>query len=101
MVVAISKIFVEPILFMTLSQTAQHVSIEEPLNLIPERTQRSRKNSAVFVSTEGKGFDAVEFSRRYGSQSVLCRKTKSADSIPINDQNVCNISVTFLSFHLL
>lgn len=75
--------------FHVISQTAQHVSIEEPLNLIPERTQRSRKNSAVFVSTEGKGFDAVEFSRRYGSQSVLCRKTKSADSIPINDQNVC------------
>lgn len=64
------------------------LQVEEPLTVIAERTQRSRKNSAIFVSTEGKGFDAIEFSRRYGSQSVLCRNSKSADSIPINDRNV-------------
>lgn len=40
--------------------------------------QRARINSAIFVSSEGRGFDSIEFIRRYGSQSVLCRKAKSA-----------------------
>jgi hypothetical protein len=40
------------------------------------------------VSSEGRGFDSIEFIRRYGSQSVLCRKAKSAENIPSSNQNV-------------
>lgn len=44
--------------------------------------------AAIFASTEGRGFDAVEFSRRYGSQSVLCRKTRSVENITEAEVNV-------------
>lgn len=56
--------------------------------MISERCQRSRINSAIFVSSEGRGFDSIEFIRRYGSQSVLCRKAKSAENIPSGNQLV-------------
>jgi Domain of unknown function (DUF4808) len=56
--------------------------------VISERCQRARINSAIFVSSEGRGFDSIEFIRRYGSQSVLCRKAKSAENIPAGNQNV-------------
>jgi Domain of unknown function (DUF4808) len=61
---------------------------EEPSTVISERCQRARINSAIFVSSEGRGFDSIEFIRRYGSQSVLCRKAKSAENIPAGNQNV-------------
>lgn len=56
-------------------------NVDEPSSVISERCQRARINSAIFVSSEGKGFDSIEFIRRYGSQSVLCRKAKSAENI--------------------
>lgn len=56
--------------------------------MIAERCQRARINSAIFVSSEGKGFDSIEFIRRYGSQSVLCRKAKSAENITAEERNV-------------
>lgn len=56
--------------------------------MISERCQRARINSAIFVSSEGRGFDSIEFIRRYGSQSVLCRKAKSAENIPTGNPNV-------------
>lgn len=56
---------------------------------ISERITRSRINSAIFVSSEGRGgFDSIEFLRRHGSQSVLCRKAKSAENIMENDRKV-------------
>lgn len=60
--------------------------------MIAERCQRARINSAIFVSSEGKGFDSIEFIRRYGSQSVLCRKAKSAENITAEERNVSSIS---------
>lgn len=61
---------------------------DEPSTLIAERCTRNRINSAIFVSSEGRGFDSIEFLRRYGSQSVLCRKAKSAENITTSDQKV-------------
>ncbi|XP_055371684.1 uncharacterized protein LOC129605778 isoform X4 [Condylostylus longicornis] len=58
-----------------------HYLQEEPSVTIAERCTRSRINSAIFVSSEGRGFDSIEFLRRYGSQSVLCRKARSAENI--------------------
>lgn len=55
---------------------------------ISERCTRNRINSAIFVSSEGKGFDSIEFLRRYGSQSVLCRKARSAENINSTDRLV-------------
>lgn len=57
---------------------------EDSAVAIENRCSRARINSAIFVSSEGKGFDSIEFIRRYGSQSVLCRKAKSAENI--NDE---------------
>ncbi|XP_023162705.1 uncharacterized protein LOC111593872 isoform X5 [Drosophila hydei] len=57
---------------------------EERSTSISERCTRSRINSAIFVSSEGRGFDSIEFLRRHGSQSVLCRKAKSAENITEN-----------------
>ncbi|XP_073812374.1 uncharacterized protein isoform X1 [Musca autumnalis] len=61
-----------------------HVFQEEHSASISERITRSRINSAIFVSSEGRGFDSIEFLRRHGSQSVLCRKAKSAENITDN-----------------
>ncbi|TMW39775.1 hypothetical protein DOY81_015145, partial [Sarcophaga bullata] len=61
-----------------------HVFQEEHSTSISERITRSRINSAIFVSSEGRGFDSIEFLRRHGSQSVLCRKAKSAENITDN-----------------
>lgn len=70
----------------------QHIypqwSTEEQSSVIAERSHRARINSAIFVSSEGRGFDSIEFIRRYGSQSVLCRKAKSAENIPLGNHNV-------------
>lgn len=68
---------------------------EEPSTVISERCQRARINSAIFVSSEGRGFDSIEFIRRYGSQSVLCRKAKSAENIPSGNQNVSSMYFHF------
>ncbi|XP_021698897.1 uncharacterized protein LOC5569059 isoform X2 [Aedes aegypti] len=54
---------------------------EEPSSVISARCTRARINSAIFVSSEGRGFDSIEFIRRYGSQSVLCRKARSAENV--------------------
>ncbi|XP_063701772.1 uncharacterized protein LOC134831874 [Culicoides brevitarsis] len=54
---------------------------EDSVVAIENRCSRARINSAIFVSSEGRGFDSIEFIRRYGSQSVLCRKAKSAENI--------------------
>uniref|UniRef100_A0A182PHU6 DUF4808 domain-containing protein n=1 Tax=Anopheles epiroticus TaxID=199890 RepID=A0A182PHU6_9DIPT len=59
---------------------------EEPSSVISERCTRARINSAIFVSSEGKGFDSIEFIRRYGSQSVLCRKAKSAENVSASER---------------
>ncbi|KAG5678143.1 hypothetical protein PVAND_007838 [Polypedilum vanderplanki] len=64
-----------------------HPQIDEPSTVISERCHRARINSAIFVSSEGRGFDSIEFIRRYGSQSVLCRKAKSAENIPAGNRN--------------
>lgn len=61
---------------------------DEPSNVIAERCSRSRINSAIFVSSEGRGFDSIEFLRRHGSQSVLCRKARSAENITDEDRKV-------------
>ncbi|XP_060654609.1 uncharacterized protein LOC132790172 isoform X3 [Drosophila nasuta] len=61
-----------------------HMLAEERSTSISERCTRSRINSAIFVSSEGRGFDSIEFLRRHGSQSVLCRKAKSAENITDN-----------------
>ncbi|BFG04284.1 uncharacterized protein DMAD_03291 [Drosophila madeirensis] len=61
-----------------------HMLAEEHSASISERCTRSRINSAIFVSSEGRGFDSIEFLRRHGSQSVLCRKAKSAENITDN-----------------
>lgn len=61
---------------------------EERSTSISERCTRSRINSAIFVSSEGRGFDSIEFLRRHGSQSVLCRKAKSAENITENGRRV-------------
>ncbi|KRG04159.1 uncharacterized protein Dmoj_GI19534, isoform D [Drosophila mojavensis] len=68
------------------SEPASHIHMlaEERSTSISERCTRSRINSAIFVSSEGRGFDSIEFLRRHGSQSVLCRKAKSAENITEN-----------------
>jgi hypothetical protein len=70
--------------------------------VISERCHRARINSAIFVSSEGRGFDSIEFIRRYGSQSVLCRKAKSAENLPAGNRNVSRTytsRVTSLPFY--
>jgi hypothetical protein len=75
--------------------------MDEPSTVISERCHRARINSAIFVSSEGRGFDSIEFIRRYGSQSVLCRKAKSAEHIPAGNRNVsCYIELGYLSMVL-
>ncbi|XP_038118314.1 uncharacterized protein LOC6035628 isoform X8 [Culex quinquefasciatus] len=59
---------------------------EEPSSVISERCTRARINSAIFVSSEGRGFDSIEFIRRYGSQSVLCRKARSAENVSASER---------------
>lgn len=66
---------------------------DEPSTVIAERCSRSRINSAIFVSSEGRGFDSIEFLRRHGSQSVLCRKARSAENITDEDRKVCQIVI--------
>lgn len=61
---------------------------DEPSTVIADRCSRSRINSAIFVSSEGRGFDSIEFLRRHGSQSVLCRKARSAENITDEDRKV-------------
>ncbi|XP_058463067.1 uncharacterized protein LOC131437613 isoform X8 [Malaya genurostris] len=63
------------------SHQPYHPWPEEPSSVISERCTRARINSAIFVSSEGRGFDSIEFIRRYGSQSVLCRKARSAENV--------------------
>lgn len=78
-----------PQMIFNLFLTLQHVqNTDEPSTLVAERCHRARINSAIFVSSEGRGFDSIEFIRRYGSQSVLCRKAKSAENIPAGNRNV-------------
>uniref|UniRef100_T1GZB0 Fibronectin type III domain-containing protein n=1 Tax=Megaselia scalaris TaxID=36166 RepID=T1GZB0_MEGSC len=66
-----------------------HLLQEEPSTAIDQRCTRSRINSAIFVSSEGRGFDSIEFLRRHGSQSVLCRKARSAENITDDDRKFC------------
>ncbi|KAH8401440.1 hypothetical protein KR009_005536 [Drosophila setifemur] len=72
------------------SEPASHIHMlaEEHSTSISERCTRSRINSAIFVSSEGRGFDSIEFLRRHGSQSVLCRKAKSAENITDNGRRM-------------
>lgn len=69
-------------------QHIHHGWQEEPSTAIADRCTRSRINSAIFVSSEGRGFDSIEFLRRHGSQSVLCRKARSAENITDEDRKV-------------
>lgn len=71
---------------------------EEPSSVISERCTRARINSAIFVSSEGKGFDSIEFIRRYGSQSVLCRKAKSAENVSASERQVSVLLFVFRCF---
>lgn len=73
-----------------------HWNSDEPSNVIADRCHRARINSAIFVSSEGRGFDSIEFIRRYGSQSVLCRKAKSAENIPAGNRNVSTLVIIFI-----
>lgn len=73
---------------MHILQHIQHGWQEEPASLIADRCTRSRINSAIFVSSEGRGFDSIEFLRRHGSQSVLCRKARSAENITDEERKV-------------
>lgn len=57
----------------------------------PSRKQRSRINSAIFISNSGPGFQAAEFFRRHGSQSRLCRKAHSVDNISDEDQKLFSL----------
>ncbi|XP_055609996.1 uncharacterized protein LOC129756948 isoform X2 [Uranotaenia lowii] len=68
------------------SHQPYHPWPEEPASVISERCTRARINSAIFVSSEGKGFDSIEFIRRYGSQSVLCRKARSAENVSASER---------------
>ncbi|XP_038118306.1 uncharacterized protein LOC6035628 isoform X1 [Culex quinquefasciatus] len=67
-------------------QQPYHPWPEEPSSVISERCTRARINSAIFVSSEGRGFDSIEFIRRYGSQSVLCRKARSAENVSASER---------------
>lgn len=69
---------------------------EETVQTIENRCTRARINSAIFVSSEGRGFDSIEFIRRYGSQSVLCRKAKSAENL--QDVNGDSMQVSYFLF---
>lgn len=74
---------------MDILQHIHHGWQEEPASLaIADRCTRSRVNSAIFVSSEGRGFDSIEFLRRHGSQSVLCRKARSAENITDEERKV-------------
>lgn len=73
-----------------------HYLQDEPSTTISERCTRSRINSAIFVSSEGHGFDSIEFLRRHGSQSVLCRKARSAENISDEDRKVIFFFCLFL-----
>ncbi|XP_055619475.1 uncharacterized protein LOC129764431 isoform X2 [Toxorhynchites rutilus septentrionalis] len=68
------------------SHQPYHPWPEEPSSVISERCTRARINSAIFVSSEGRGFDSIEFIRRYGSQSVLCRKARSAENVSASER---------------
>ncbi|XP_055538429.1 uncharacterized protein LOC129725966 isoform X2 [Wyeomyia smithii] len=68
------------------SKQPYHPWPEEPSSVISERCTRARINSAIFVSSEGRGFDSIEFIRRYGSQSVLCRKARSAENVSASER---------------
>ena len=76
------------IIYMQHVHPHPHWNNDEPSTVIADRCHRARINSAIFVSSEGRGFDSIEFIRRYGSQSVLCRKAKSAENIPAGNRNV-------------
>lgn len=76
---------------ITLQHIVHHGWQEEPSTAIAERCSRSRINSAIFVSSEGRGFDSIEFLRRHGSQSVLCRKARSAENITEQDRKVSTL----------
>ena len=84
------KILCAPTLKTYLCLCFQHFHMlhEERSASISERCTRSRINSAIFVSSEGRGFDSIEFLRRHGSQSVLCRKARSAENITDNERKV-------------
>lgn len=81
-------VFIEPTRWTPIQPNFPTWNADEPSTLIAERCTRNRINSAIFVSSEGKGFDSIEFLRRYGSQSVLCRKAKSAENITSSEQKV-------------
>lgn len=87
--------------FLRMQMYLQHVhhgwQPDEPSTVIAERCSRSRINSAIFVSSEGRGFDSIEFLRRHGSQSVLCRKARSAENITDEDRKVMNTFYDFTS----
>ncbi|KAK5644847.1 hypothetical protein RI129_006147 [Pyrocoelia pectoralis] len=59
----------------------KEVKIQSPCH------QRSRTNSAIFISNSGPGFDSKEFMRRYGSISKLCRRARSVDNLCSEDEN--------------
>ena len=82
---------------MPILQHSHHGWQDEPSLAISERCSRNRINSAIFVSSEGKGFDSIEFLRRHGSQSVLCRKARSAENITDEDRKVRFLIVIFIS----
>lgn len=82
------------LLFVLRPQHIHHRWQEEPTSVtIAERCTRSRINSAIFVSSEGRGFDSIEFLQRHGSQSVLCRKARSAENITDEDRRVSQFQV--------
>ncbi|KAF5286104.1 hypothetical protein FQR65_LT12944 [Abscondita terminalis] len=59
---------------------------EKEVKIHSPHHQRSRTNSAIFISNSGPGFDSKEFMRRYGSISKLCRKARSVDNISLEEE---------------
>jgi len=85
------------IILITIQHIHPHWNTDEPSTVIADRCHRARINSAIFVSSEGRGFDSIEFIRRYGSQSILCRKAKSAENIPAGNRNVSTLVMLLIS----
>lgn len=69
--------------------------VEKEVKIQSPRRQRSRTNSAIFISNSGPGFDSKEFMRRYGSISKLCRKARSVDNISLEEE--CHFGLPTLS----
>ncbi|KAB0794903.1 hypothetical protein PPYR_11742 [Photinus pyralis] len=65
---------------------SQKCRAEKEVKIQSPHHQRSRTNSAIFISNSGPGFDSKEFMRRYGSISKLCRRARSVDNLSLEEE---------------